>query len=112
MDDGPQKHAAVVRLEVDDLLVVQFHEARIAEPAVLPLGAARRRGAVVGGHLGGGWVRSFAKERGVDLERSFVYSASGDDGLLLSAFGHACAVTPDRALRRLARDNGWPVVEA
>jgi len=67
---------------------------------------------VVGGHLGGGWVRNFAKERGVDLERSFVYGASGGDGLLLSSFGHACAVTPDRALRRLARDNGWPVVEA
>ncbi len=67
---------------------------------------------IVGGAVGGTWVRAFAKERGIDLERSFVYGASGDDGLLLSAVGHACAVTPDRALRRLARDNGWPVVEA
>ena len=67
---------------------------------------------IVGGQLGGGWARTFAKERGIDLERSFVYGASGGDGMLLSAVGHACAVTPDRALRRLARDNGWPVVEA
>ena len=67
---------------------------------------------IVGGQLGGGWARAFAKERGIELEHSFVYGASGGDGLLLSAVGHACAVTPDRALRRLARDNGWPVVEA
>lgn len=66
----------------------------------------------IGGQLAGGWAREFAKQRGIDLERSFVYGASGGDGLLLSAVGHACAVTPDRALRRLARDNGWPVVEA
>ena len=66
----------------------------------------------IGGQLAGNWAREFAKQRGIDLERSFVYGASGGDGLLLSAVGHACAVTPDRALRRLARDNGWPVVEA
>jgi phosphoserine phosphatase len=66
----------------------------------------------IGGQLGGGWARAFAKARNIDLERSFVYGASGGDGVLLATVGHACAVTPDRALRRLARDNGWPVVEA
>ncbi|MBK8173007.1 MAG: haloacid dehalogenase-like hydrolase [Sandaracinaceae bacterium] len=67
---------------------------------------------VISGHLGGAWAREYATENGFDLTRSSVYGASSDDALLMSAIGKPCAVTPDRALRRLARDNDWPVVEA
>lgn len=67
---------------------------------------------VISGHLGGAWARQYATENGFDLSRSSVYGASSDDALLMSAIGKPCAVTPDRALRRLARDNDWPVVEA
>jgi phosphoserine phosphatase len=72
----------------------------------------RLRDPLVGGGSGATWARAFARERGVDLEASFAYGASGDDAVLLGLIGRPCAVMPDRALRRLARDNGWPVVES
>lgn len=67
---------------------------------------------VISGHLSGAWARDYATEHGIDLTRSSFYGATGDDALLMSAIGKPCAVTPDRTLRRLARDNDWPVVEA
>ena len=67
---------------------------------------------IVGGNLGGQWARAYAKEHGIDLEHSRAYGTSGDDAVLLSAVGKPCAVSPDRKLRNLARDNDWPVVES
>jgi len=62
--------------------------------------------------VGGAWLRAFADERGVDLGSSCAYGTSGLDSMMLSAVGLPCAVQPDRALRRMARDLDWPVMEA
>jgi putative phosphoserine phosphatase/1-acylglycerol-3-phosphate O-acyltransferase len=66
---------------------------------------------IVGGHDIGKWVRSYAREHGIDLARSVAYAAHGADLLLLSAVGRPCAVNPDFALRGAARDADWPVLE-
>ncbi len=66
---------------------------------------------VIGGHDGGRWARSYAREHGLDLSRSVAYAAHGADLLLLSAVGKPCAVNPDFALRGAARDADWPVLE-
>lgn len=63
------------------------------------------------GRLGGERLREWARARGVDLAASCGYGASAVDSTLLSALGLPCAVQPDRALRRIARDLDWPVVE-
>jgi HAD superfamily phosphoserine phosphatase-like hydrolase len=66
---------------------------------------------IIGGHDAGTWVKRYAREHGVSLERSFAYAAHGADLLLLSAVGQPCAVNPDFALRGAARDADWPVLE-
>lgn len=62
--------------------------------------------------LSGTELRAYADEHGVDLGRSCGYGAQAEDGLLLSAVGLPCAVSPDRTLRRMAREHRWPVVES
>jgi phosphoserine phosphatase len=66
---------------------------------------------VVGGYEGGRWLRDYAAERGIDLERSVAYAGHGPDLLLLSAVGQPCVVNPDFTLRKAAREADWPVVE-
>jgi HAD superfamily hydrolase (TIGR01490 family) len=56
-------------------------------------------------------VTALAKERGYDLADCYAYSDSTSDIPLLECVGHPSAVNPPRALRRLASDNGWPVLE-
>jgi HAD superfamily hydrolase (TIGR01490 family) len=55
-------------------------------------------------------MRALAARRGYDLRRSFAYSDSTTDVPMLEAVGHPHVVNPDRELRRLARDRGWPVL--
>jgi HAD superfamily hydrolase (TIGR01490 family) len=55
-------------------------------------------------------VRRLAAEEGIDLEDSYAYSDSESDLPLLRAVGHPVAVNPDRALARVAREEGWPIV--
>jgi HAD superfamily hydrolase (TIGR01490 family) len=50
------------------------------------------------------------RELDVDLAASTAYSDSISDLPLLEAVGHPVAVNPDRALRRIALERGWPVV--
>jgi HAD superfamily hydrolase (TIGR01490 family) len=50
-----------------------------------------------------------AGSEGIDLPASTAYSDSYSDVPFLEAVGHAVAVNPDRSLRRLAADRGWPV---
>jgi phosphoserine phosphatase len=61
--------------------------------------------------VSGQWAREYAASHGVDLDSSCAYGATAADGLLLSAIGQPCAVTPDRLLRQMARDHQWPVVD-
>jgi HAD superfamily hydrolase (TIGR01490 family) len=56
-------------------------------------------------------VRELAAERGYDLAESYGYSDSATDIPLLEAVGHPTAVNPDRGLRRLAAERGWPILE-
>jgi phosphoserine phosphatase len=55
-------------------------------------------------------VRELAAREGIDLARSTAYSDSHTDLPFLEAVGHPVAVNPDRELRRLAAERGWPVL--
>ncbi len=56
------------------------------------------------------WVRKYATEHGLDLERCFAYADSGSDLPLLSMVGNPCAVNPDFSLKTTARAYQWPVL--
>jgi HAD superfamily hydrolase (TIGR01490 family) len=56
-------------------------------------------------------VREMAAARGYDLADSYAYSDSVSDVPMLDAVGHPTAVNPDRALRRVAVERGWPTLE-
>jgi HAD superfamily hydrolase (TIGR01490 family) len=56
-------------------------------------------------------VRALAESEGLDLSACTAYSDSHTDLPFLEAVGHPVAVNPDRALRRVARERGWPVLE-
>ncbi len=51
------------------------------------------------------------RELGHDLAASTAYSDSHTDLAFLEAVGHPVAVNPDRALRRIAGQRNWPVLE-
>src|SRR3954451_25472633 len=52
-----------------------------------------------------------AHGEGFDLTRSTAYSDSYSDVPFLEAVGHPVAANPDRKLRRIAAERGWPVVQ-
>jgi HAD superfamily hydrolase (TIGR01490 family) len=56
-------------------------------------------------------IRRLAAEEGYDLASSYAYSDSASDIPMLEAVGHPHAVNPDKALRRAAVKNGWPILE-
>ena len=55
-------------------------------------------------------VIELAEERGLDLRSSTAYSDSHSDVPFLEAVGNPVAVNPDRALRRIAQERGWPTL--
>lgn len=55
-------------------------------------------------------ARELAQRRGYDLAGCYAYSDSATDVPLLEAVGHPVAVNPDRALRRIATERGWPIL--
>jgi HAD superfamily hydrolase (TIGR01490 family) len=55
-------------------------------------------------------IEELAREVGYDLENSYAYSDSVTDVTMLEAVGHAHAVNPDKDLRRIAVERGWPVL--
>jgi hypothetical protein len=54
-------------------------------------------------------VVRLADEQGIDLRASSAYSDSVNDRPLLEGVGHPVAVNPDRMLRELAAERGWPI---
>ena len=56
-------------------------------------------------------VRAVAGSEALDLSACTAYSDSHTDLPFLEAVGHPVAVNPDRELRRIARERGWPVLE-
>jgi HAD superfamily hydrolase (TIGR01490 family) len=55
-------------------------------------------------------IRELAAERGYRLAECYAYSDSITDLPMLEAVGHPSAVNPDRALRRVAAERGWPIL--
>jgi HAD superfamily hydrolase (TIGR01490 family) len=56
-------------------------------------------------------LRALAVAENIDLARSTAYSDSYSDVPFLEAVGHPIAVNPDRKLRRIARERGWPMLQ-
>jgi HAD superfamily hydrolase (TIGR01490 family) len=56
-------------------------------------------------------MRRLAEERGYDLSACFAYSDSETDVPMLETVGHPFCVNPDKALRRIAAERDWPVLE-
>ena len=109
----------------DEIVVLSASGQEVVEPIAAMIGADRclaTRMAVVDGRYTGEIeyycygeakaqaARDIAAERGYDLARCRAYSDSITDLPLLSAVGHPTVVNPDRALRRVAQERGWPVL--
>ena len=56
-------------------------------------------------------VREMAAKRGWDLSQSYAYSDSMSDLPLLEAVGRPTTVNAGRALRKVAVERGWPLLE-
>jgi alcohol-forming fatty acyl-CoA reductase len=57
------------------------------------------------------WLKHYAAQYQVDLDRSFAYADSHSDLPMLETVGNAVAVSPDIPLMRAAHRNQWSVVE-
>ncbi|WP_423202165.1 HAD-IB family hydrolase [Herbihabitans rhizosphaerae] len=55
-------------------------------------------------------IKQLAAERHYDLADCHAYTDSITDLPMLQAVGHPTAVNPDRGLRKLAGEHGWPVL--
>jgi HAD superfamily hydrolase (TIGR01490 family) len=55
-------------------------------------------------------VRELAAREDLDLAASTAYSDSHTDVPFLEAVGNPFAVNPDRELRRIAAERGWPIL--
>jgi phosphoserine phosphatase len=109
-----------------EVVIVSSSGAEMVEPIGEMLGADRvvaTRMVVEDGRYTGGIefyaygenkavaIREMAAERGWDLADCYAYSDSVTDLPMLAVVGHPTAVNPDRALRRAALEQGWPVRE-
>ncbi|HEX5223585.1 MAG TPA: HAD-IB family hydrolase, partial [Solirubrobacteraceae bacterium] len=56
-------------------------------------------------------MREIAEREAISLEASYAYSDSESDLPMLRAVGHAVVVNPDTALRRIALQEGWEILE-
>ncbi len=56
-------------------------------------------------------IREYAEREGMDLAECCAFSDSSADVPMLSAVGHPVATNPTHKLRRIAQQNGWPVLE-
>ncbi len=56
-------------------------------------------------------VRRIAERDGLALDESYAYSDSATDMPLLEEVGNPVAVNPDKELRRVAEERGWPILE-
>ena len=109
-----------------DVIIVSTSGHEVVDPIAERLGAdsvIATRLQVAGGHYTGVMefyaygeakatrVRELAAERGYRLQDCYAYSDSVTDLPLLQTVGHPYAVNPDRSLRRIATERGWPILE-
>jgi HAD superfamily hydrolase (TIGR01490 family) len=57
------------------------------------------------------WITAWAAQQDIDLAESYFYTDHVSDRPLLEQVGHPYPVTPQRALRRLAQEKNWTVLE-
>ncbi|MBP2340327.1 HAD superfamily hydrolase (TIGR01490 family) [Saccharothrix coeruleofusca] len=108
-----------------DVVVVSASGEEVVSPIAEMIGATRSVGTrmvVNGGRYSGAVdfycagenkaiaAKQLAAEHGYDLAECYAYSDSVTDLPLLEAVGHPTAVNPDRALRKVAAQRGWPVL--
>lgn len=108
-----------------DVVVVSASGAEIVAPIAAMVGATHSlatRMAVADGRYTGAIdfycygenkavaIRELATANGYDLTRCHAYSDSVTDLPMLVAVGHPAAVNPNRALRKVAVQRGWPVL--
>jgi HAD superfamily hydrolase (TIGR01490 family) len=55
-------------------------------------------------------IKQLAAANGYDLAQCHAYSDSATDEPMLSVVGHPTVVNPDRGLRKVATQQGWPVL--
>jgi HAD superfamily hydrolase (TIGR01490 family) len=56
-------------------------------------------------------IRELAEREGYDLTQSYAYSDSESDLPMMRCVGHPVAVNPDGPLMKVARDEGWDVIQ-
>jgi HAD superfamily hydrolase (TIGR01490 family) len=115
-----EEHRAAGR----EIVIVSSSGAEVVEPIGEMLGADRviaTRMVIEGGRYTGeidyyaygenkaAALREVAAEGGYDLADCYAYSDSATDLPMLAEVGHPTAVNPDRGLRRVALEHGWPV---
>jgi HAD superfamily hydrolase (TIGR01490 family) len=113
------------RLAGRDVVIVSASGAEVVEPIGQMLGADRviaTRMEIVDGRYTGSIdyyayaeekaraIEALAEQTGYDLSESYAYSDSITDVHMLEVVGHPFAVNPDRELRRVAVERGWPVL--
>ncbi|MGW5050604.1 HAD family hydrolase [Actinokineospora sp. NPDC004072] len=113
------------RAQGHDVVVVSASGAEIVDPIGRMIGATHSVGtqmvAVDGRYTGeiafycygenkAAAMRELAEAHGYDLAACHAYSDSSTDLPMLEAVGHPSVVNPDRALRRIAAERGWPVL--
>ncbi|TQF74976.1 HAD-IB family hydrolase [Rhodococcus spelaei] len=113
------------KLRGHDVVVVSASGEEVVTPIAQALGAdhaAATRMAVEDGKFTGELdfycygegkveaMRELARTENYDLDRCYAYSDSSTDLPMLGAVGHPTAVNPDRALRKEAAGNGWPIL--
>ncbi|WP_163512241.1 HAD family hydrolase [Fodinicola acaciae] len=107
-----------------DVVIISTAGVEVVRPIAAMLGVDQVVGtelAIVDGHYTGevvsypageGKVEAMmrlAETAGYDLADCYAYSDSVTDVPMLAAVGHPTAVNPDKALREIAADRGWPV---
>jgi HAD superfamily hydrolase (TIGR01490 family) len=115
-----EEHRAAGR----EIVIVSSSGAEVVEPIGAMLGADRvvaTRMVIADGRYTGeidfyaygenkaAAMRQVAEQSGYDLGDCYAYSDSITDLPMLSAVGHPTAVNPDRGLRRVALEQGWPI---
>jgi HAD superfamily hydrolase (TIGR01490 family) len=113
------------RLAGRDIVIVSTSGAEVVEPIGEMLGADRvvaTRMQIVDGRYTGEIeyyayaeekaraMRELAESEGYELDACYAYSDSVTDVHMLEAVGHPHAVNPDKELRRIAAERGWPVL--
>ena len=113
-------------VEGRDVVIVSASGTEVVEPIGEMLGADRVIGTVMvqadGRYTGeiefyayaankATAIVALAEREGYDLAASFAYSDSSTDIPMLEVVGHPSAVNPDKILRKVATERGWPVLD-